>query len=145
PSLADARWPDRPSERRRLRPRAVAGGRQRAAARYGVRSEAWPAVSERWSAAVTLGDLLTAVAGRAPFGNQTATLAGPRDAATVTSVTSDSREVLPGSLFVALRGLKADGSAFARDAIAKGAIAIVAEVPAPEGVDVPWEIGGDHV
>jgi UDP-N-acetylmuramoyl-L-alanyl-D-glutamate--2,6-diaminopimelate ligase len=87
---------------------------------------------------MTLADLLAAVAGRAPFAEQTATLAGARGAATVTSVTSDSREVLPGSLFVALRGLKADGSAFARDAIAKGAIAVVAEVPSPAGVAVPW-------
>jgi UDP-N-acetylmuramoyl-L-alanyl-D-glutamate--2,6-diaminopimelate ligase len=87
---------------------------------------------------VTLGDLLAAVAGHAPFAEQAAAMAGARAAAAVASVTSDSREVLPGSLFVALRGLKADGSSFAKDAIAKGAIAIVAEAPPPDGVAVPW-------
>ena len=53
-------------------------------------------------------------------------------------MTCDSREVVPGSVFVALRGLKADGVAFVRDAIARGAIAVVAEVAAPPDTAVPW-------
>ena len=40
-------------------------------------------------------------------------------ASTVAAVTSDSRVVTRGSVFVALRGLQADGAAFARDAIAR--------------------------
>ena len=57
---------------------------------------------------------------------------GPSDAE-ITSVTQDSRAASAGSLFVAVKGTKADGSAFARDAIAKGAVAIASE----EDLDVP--------
>ena len=44
----------------------------------------------------------------------------------ITSIEYDSRRVRPGSLFVAIPGLKTDGSAFIRDAEANGAAAIVA-------------------
>lgn len=44
----------------------------------------------------------------------------------VTNVTQDSRMVTPGSLFVAIPGGKADGLDFVADAIARGAVAIVA-------------------
>ncbi|MFI0843403.1 UDP-N-acetylmuramoyl-L-alanyl-D-glutamate--2,6-diaminopimelate ligase [Mesorhizobium sp. IMUNJ 23232] len=44
----------------------------------------------------------------------------------VTGVTSDSRAVRPGMIFVAVPGTKADGSAFVVDAEARGAVAIVA-------------------
>jgi len=43
----------------------------------------------------------------------------------VTGVTSDSRLVKPGFLFVALRGTRDDGSRFVADAVAAGAAAIV--------------------
>ncbi|MES1254349.1 MAG: UDP-N-acetylmuramoyl-L-alanyl-D-glutamate--2,6-diaminopimelate ligase [Acidobacteriota bacterium] len=56
----------------------------------------------------------------------------------VTGVTSDSRTVLPGHVFVALKGQRADGAAFVHDAIARGAAGIVSEQPAPEGVRTPW-------
>ena len=56
----------------------------------------------------------------------------------VTGVTYDSRQVKPGAVFVALRGVNADGSRFAPQAIANGAIAVVAETAAPAGVTVPW-------
>jgi UDP-N-acetylmuramoyl-L-alanyl-D-glutamate--2,6-diaminopimelate ligase len=56
----------------------------------------------------------------------------------VTAVTYDSREVKPGAVFVALRGVNADGTRFAAQAIAGGAIAVVAETAAPAGVAVPW-------
>ena len=46
-------------------------------------------------------------------------------------------------MFVALKGLHADGTAFARQAIDRGAVAIVSEEPAPEGVHVPWAIVAD--
>ncbi len=88
--------------------------------------------------AMTLGDLLSAVAGRAPFDVGATPAQADRAAATVASVTSDSREVVRGSVFVALRGLKADGAAFARDAIARGAIAVVSEAAAPADASVPW-------
>jgi len=56
----------------------------------------------------------------------------------VGSLAYDSRAVAPSALFVALRGMQADGSAFAGQAIAKGAVAVVAEAGAPEGCPVPW-------
>ena len=45
----------------------------------------------------------------------------------VTGVTSDSRKVKPGFLFIAIAGNKADGGAYALKAVEAGAIAIVAE------------------
>jgi UDP-N-acetylmuramoyl-L-alanyl-D-glutamate--2,6-diaminopimelate ligase len=53
-------------------------------------------------------------------------------------VTHDSREVVPGMLFVALRGLTADGASYAGQAVKAGAAAIVAESPAPGDIGVPW-------
>ena len=44
----------------------------------------------------------------------------------------------PGSVFVALRGLKADGVEFAPQAIARGAAADRFRAPAPHDADVPW-------
>jgi len=54
-----------------------------------------------------------------------------------TGVAYDSRKVTPGSVFVALPGQKADGVLFAPQAIAAGAVAVVAE---HQGADlrVPW-------
>lgn len=45
----------------------------------------------------------------------------------VTMITADSRQVLPGALFVAVRGPVADGHNYIDDAIRAGAVAIVAE------------------
>jgi UDP-N-acetylmuramoyl-L-alanyl-D-glutamate--2,6-diaminopimelate ligase len=88
---------------------------------------------------VTLADLLAAMTARAPFDAAPMPTLADRDGArAVTSVTSDSRSVAPGSVFVALRGLKADGSSFAREAIARGAMAVIAEGPAPAGVQTAW-------
>jgi UDP-N-acetylmuramoyl-L-alanyl-D-glutamate--2,6-diaminopimelate ligase len=44
----------------------------------------------------------------------------------VAGLTSDSRKVGAGDVFVALSGTKADGAQFARDAVARGAVAIIA-------------------
>ena len=66
--------------------------------------------------------------------------AGGRD---VTSVIHDSRAAGPGALFVAVRGQRADGAEFAAQAAARGAVAIVAETPAPAGIDIPWLVTGD--
>jgi UDP-N-acetylmuramoyl-L-alanyl-D-glutamate--2,6-diaminopimelate ligase len=57
---------------------------------------------------------------------------------TVTGVSFDSRRVQRGHVFVALKGLQADGTQFALDAIARGAVAVISEQPAPAGVAVPW-------
>jgi UDP-N-acetylmuramoyl-L-alanyl-D-glutamate--2,6-diaminopimelate ligase len=61
----------------------------------------------------------------------------------VSAIVYDSRQASPGSVFVALRGLQADGTVFARDAIGRGAIAVVGEGHAPAGLTVPW-IAADH-
>jgi UDP-N-acetylmuramoyl-L-alanyl-D-glutamate--2,6-diaminopimelate ligase len=61
---------------------------------------------------------------------------------TCTGVTHDSRRVTPGSVFVALRGLKVDGAAFAEQAIASGAAVIVSERPASAD-GVPWVVVPD--
>jgi UDP-N-acetylmuramoyl-L-alanyl-D-glutamate--2,6-diaminopimelate ligase len=47
----------------------------------------------------------------------------------VSGVTADSRDVVPGSVFFAVSGTNADGLAYAEDALARGAIAVVAERP----------------
>lgn len=46
--------------------------------------------------------------------------------ADITNIADDSRKVTAGTLFVARGGAKADGGAFIADAIAKGAVAVVA-------------------
>jgi UDP-N-acetylmuramoyl-L-alanyl-D-glutamate--2,6-diaminopimelate ligase len=56
----------------------------------------------------------------------------------ISAIAYDSRRVVPGALFVALKGLKADGVAFASQALERGAGVIVAESARPPGVDVPW-------
>lgn len=48
----------------------------------------------------------------------------PNDAREISAVTADSRKVVPGSLFFALRGGKADGREFIKDATARGAIIV---------------------
>jgi UDP-N-acetylmuramoyl-L-alanyl-D-glutamate--2,6-diaminopimelate ligase len=61
----------------------------------------------------------------------------------ITSVAYDSRTVEPGAVFVALKGLQADGTAFAREALERGAAAIVSEQSAPTDVRSPWAVVQD--
>ncbi len=56
----------------------------------------------------------------------------------VLRVESDSRRVRAGDLFVAIRGEKSDGLAHAAEAIARGAVGVVSDRPAPAGVAAPW-------
>ena len=67
---------------------------------------------------MTLEDLATAVTGARVIGNA---------AIAVRAVRDDSREVEPGDVFVAVRGIRADGHAFISTAIERGAAAIVVE------------------
>lgn len=53
-------------------------------------------------------------------------------------VTHDSRQATSGLVFVALRGLQADGATFVRDAVAKGAVAVVSEAAAPSDLRAAW-------
>jgi len=55
----------------------------------------------------------------------------------LTGVAYDSRAVVRGNVFVALRGVHADGATFARQAVERGAVAVVSEQPLPDlGVPV---------
>ena len=47
--------------------------------------------------------------------------------AVIASVVTDSREAIPGSLFVAIVGENADGHAFARQAVERGAVAVLSD------------------
>jgi UDP-N-acetylmuramoyl-L-alanyl-D-glutamate--2,6-diaminopimelate ligase len=62
---------------------------------------------------------------------------GPLDGRAV-DVTHDSRRVTPGSLFVAVTGLRHDGNAFARAAIEAGAAGVISERERPEDFDGAW-------
>jgi UDP-N-acetylmuramoyl-L-alanyl-D-glutamate--2,6-diaminopimelate ligase len=64
-------------------------------------------------------------------------------AAEVEGLAYDSRRVNPGDLFFAFPGAHADGRRFAQDALARGAIAVAAESPAPEELAGRW-IEVDH-
>jgi UDP-N-acetylmuramoyl-L-alanyl-D-glutamate--2,6-diaminopimelate ligase len=63
----------------------------------------------------------------------------------IRAVASDSRLVSPGTLFVAIPGLRADGHGFVADAVARGAVAVVAErLPeAPPDASIPLILVGD--
>jgi UDP-N-acetylmuramoyl-L-alanyl-D-glutamate--2,6-diaminopimelate ligase len=71
---------------------------------------------------MTLADLLAGLASLDP----------PSAGIEIGGVTADSRAVKRGDLFVALPGTKADGLAFAAQAVAAGAAAVVAERAPPE-------------
>jgi UDP-N-acetylmuramoyl-L-alanyl-D-glutamate--2,6-diaminopimelate ligase len=89
---------------------------------------------------MTLGDLLATLGDLAP---EPVVLHDAVAARTVKSVAYDSRRVSAGSVFVALRGLKVDGTAFAVQALGRGAIAVVSETPRPATVDAPWIVVTD--
>lgn len=55
----------------------------------------------------------------------------------VSDITHDSRQVRPGTLFVAIRGEMYDGHDFVEDAVERGASALLVE--SPQDVDVPRE------
>lgn len=63
-------------------------------------------------------------------------MAGPAGELDVRGLASDSRKVIPGMLFAALAGSKADGSAYIGDAAARGAVAAIAGHPADAGIPV---------
>ena len=58
--------------------------------------------------------------------------------AEIHGVAFDSRKVQPGYLFFAFSGAKADGREFAREAVAKGAVAVASESAAPTDLESNW-------
>ncbi|HKT78719.1 MAG TPA: UDP-N-acetylmuramoyl-L-alanyl-D-glutamate--2,6-diaminopimelate ligase [Vicinamibacterales bacterium] len=61
-----------------------------------------------------------------------------RSAAQLTGISYDSRRVAPGHAFVALRGLRADGTTFAVQSAERGAAVIISENEAPDGFPPLW-------
>jgi UDP-N-acetylmuramoyl-L-alanyl-D-glutamate--2,6-diaminopimelate ligase len=61
----------------------------------------------------------------------------------VSGIAYDSRSVTPGNVFVALKGVHADGVVFARQAVARGAVAVVSEQPAPADLHTSWTMVRD--
>jgi len=86
---------------------------------------------------MTWRELLAEVSGT-PALDAAVGLASMSPSPDVTTIAYDSRQVVQGSVFVALRGVHADGAAFVRDAVARGALGVVAEAAAPPGHPVPW-------
>mgnify|MGYP000918768263 CR=1 FL=1 len=78
---------------------------------------------------ITLAELIHILAPLATRGLTDAALKLP-----VTAVVSDSRQVVAGSLFVAVRGEKADGRAYIPEAIRRGCAAVVVDLD--DGLDL---------
>jgi UDP-N-acetylmuramoyl-L-alanyl-D-glutamate--2,6-diaminopimelate ligase len=88
-------------------------------------------------APMTLGDLLREAGldlPRHPGGRGPAAVDPGRP---VTAIEYDSRRVEPGAVFVAVKGQRVDGVRFAGEAVARGAVLIVAEAP-PADEGWPW-------
>ncbi len=83
------------------------------------------------SISVKLGDLLRGTE---------ASISAATEAIEIRQVACDSRKVQPRALFFALHGAKADGNTFIRDAVGRGAVAIVSEETAPPAIpsSVAW-------
>jgi UDP-N-acetylmuramoyl-L-alanyl-D-glutamate--2,6-diaminopimelate ligase len=88
---------------------------------------------------MTVRDLLAALT-RDLKGQQAALPAEAALDVPCSGVEYDSRKAKPGSVFVALPGQKADGAAFASQAVASGAVAIVSERQRPENVAATWVV-----
>jgi UDP-N-acetylmuramoyl-L-alanyl-D-glutamate--2,6-diaminopimelate ligase len=86
---------------------------------------------------VTLAALVAVARTLAPDARAVVGRAAVKDQLVV-GVVHDSRAVARGAVFVAIPGRRADGAQFAAQAVERGAIAVVAETPAPEGISVPW-------
>ena len=87
---------------------------------------------------MTVGDLVPRLSG--VVAGAAAALSSDPDVLdrVVTAVTYDSRHVTPGAVFVALRGQRFDGVAFASAAATQGAVLVVSSASPPVDVRVPW-------
>jgi UDP-N-acetylmuramoyl-L-alanyl-D-glutamate--2,6-diaminopimelate ligase len=86
---------------------------------------------------MTLGSLVASARTLAPDARVDVDRSG-QHARDVTSVVHDSRGAAPGAVFVAIRGHRSNGTEFASQAIARGAVAVVAETAPAAAVKVPW-------
>ncbi|GIN83801.1 UDP-N-acetylmuramoyl-L-alanyl-D-glutamate--2,6-diaminopimelate ligase [Heyndrickxia sporothermodurans] len=60
----------------------------------------------------------------------------PNENPDIIDIVQDNRKVVQGSLFICIEGLTVDGHVFAKDAEAKGAVAIIAEKPVEANIPV---------
>jgi UDP-N-acetylmuramoyl-tripeptide--D-alanyl-D-alanine ligase len=79
-----------------------------------------PTAGSRVPPSIQLDDLLAATGGQ---------LLGPTTVTTFSGASVDSRNVMPGSCFVALRGERADGHRFVDEAVRNGARVVLVERP----------------
>src|SRR5579862_8974778 len=86
---------------------------------------------------MTLGQLVSASRTLGSGARATVEAAG-KASAPVLAVAHDSRAVSRGAVFVAVRGQRADGAAFAAQAFGRGAVAVVAETDPPAGLTGLW-------
>ena len=64
--------------------------------------------------------------------------------ADITHICTDSRELKPGSLFIAIKGERFDGHDFIKEAEARGAVAVVVNHPV-DGLSIPQFIVADSI
>ena len=86
---------------------------------------------------MTVREVLRSVVALVPAGAR-AMLDAPALETPCTGVVYDSRSVTPGSVFVALQGQRADGAAFAPQAVAAGAAVVVAAEGVPPVEGAAW-------
>jgi UDP-N-acetylmuramoyl-L-alanyl-D-glutamate--2,6-diaminopimelate ligase len=87
---------------------------------------------------MTVRELLSSVSAQEPTdGRVTLTGLNHQLDRACTGLTSDSRKVHAGGVFVAMPGLVVDGAQFIDDAVGAGAVAVVSERP-PRAADVAW-------
>ena len=92
----------------------------------GARSSAEQSRSEQHDATMSWSELHAALSAHGLLRSDP-----PKDAARleapVTGIAYDSRRVAPGNVFVGLQGLHADGAAFGRQALDRGALMVVSD------------------
>src|SRR5262245_21130436 len=87
---------------------------------------------------MTLRELLQGMSRELPTSQRPVIAADPALDVPCTSVIYDSRQAKRGSVFVALPGQSADGAAFAPQAVAAGAVAVLSERAAMPDAPAPW-------
>ena len=92
---------------------------------------------------MTVGVLMRALAEALTPEQQEGLTASMALATPCAAVAYDSRHCEPGSIFVALRGLKSNGEDFAPEAVAAGAAVVIAETQPSSETTVPWVVVPD--
>ncbi len=77
--------------------------------------------------------------------NETGSILGSWDKIDITSINSRAQEVEPGGLFLAVKGYSADGHDYIDQAIANGAIAVIAQTDPNKGKPGKKDLGYDNL